>query len=86
MNKADSNDFFIISKIFCYSFSVLFVLSIMVNLIFNPRNINITSILVTALVYSITSSFFTFNDYTKYSTKFIYEDIANKDIIIEVQK
>ncbi|MBU3130190.1 hypothetical protein [Clostridium tagluense] len=86
MNKTDSNKFLTFLKIFCYMFSLTFVLSIMVSLIFNHLNRDISSTIWFTFIFSISYSFFSIEKYTKYSTKIMCEEITNKDIIIEIQK
>ncbi|MGH4118135.1 hypothetical protein [Clostridium sp.] len=86
MNKTDSNKFLTFLKIFCYMFSMTYIFSIMVNLILNHLNRNISSTLWFTFTFSIFYSFLNMDNYTKYSTKVICEEITNKDIIIEIQK
>jgi fucose 4-O-acetylase-like acetyltransferase len=67
-------------------FSLTFIFSIIFGLIFNYLNRDISSTIWFAFTFSIFYSLFSINNYTKYSTKVMCEEISNKDIIIGIQK
>lgn len=67
-------------------FCVTFVFRMMLSLIFNNLNRENSSPLWFVLTFSIFYSLFSVNNYTKYSTEVLCEEITNNDMITEIQK
>jgi len=87
LNKTSKGEFFRFLKMFCATFVLFIIIDVIVSkILYSQKNINLSELFIFACALSIGSSIGYLKRYKKYTTKIIYEEVIDKDIIIELQK
>lgn len=87
MNKINKDDFIRSLKMFFTTFIFMVLIYIIISkLFYSNKEITINSLLLFASSISLGSSIGYFQRYKKYSTKIIFKEVSNNDIIIELKE
>ena len=87
MNKTSTDEFLRVLKMFCVTFVVTTIACIIVGkVLYSQKYINLGELLIFPISTSIGSSIGYLKRYKKHTMKIMYEEVIDKEIIIELQK
>lgn len=87
MNKINKGEFIRSLKMFCVTFLFSIIIGVILpKILYSHNHINLSDLFIFAFAISIGSSIGYLKRYKKHTTKIMYEEVIDKDIIIELQK
>gem|GEM_PF-3407980 len=87
MNKTNKGEFLRFLKMFCATFVLSTIIGVIVSkILYMQKHINLSELFIFVCALSIGSSIGYLKRYKKYTTKIMYEEVIDKDILIELQK
>lgn len=87
MNKTNKGEFIRCLKMFCVTFLFFIIIGVILPKILYPyKHIKLSDLFIFTCAISIGSSIGYLKRYKKYTTKIMYEEVIDKDIIIKLQQ